>query len=505
MKIFNVRKHFATNSSSSHSILCLDKDVTHTISDDCNIGEYHWDYFTAASSHAKLMYLAGCVKSAYYNFLQHDVPDMHYEDRDKLSIEKTAFLFPEIKEEILSQELSVDHQSLLLIPENFHSTDLNAEYINDLKNYLLSPSIVIVGGNDNDDEKHHLSTSGLFRPSELEGAPKETGRYIARKGFIVSPDGAIDETKSFWSLFSRDSGSKYRLAFDDSIENIPKSASPELADVCLTDYCTFGCEFCYQDSTKEGKHASLENIEYIAKELSKAQVYEACAGGGEVTLHPDFARIVDIFHENDIVFNFTTKNLNFFKKEENRKILSKIGAFAFSAEGVDDVEKLKTMITLYPEIEEHASIQYVMGSSSLDDFKALLVSCAENNIKPTLLGYKTQGRGSSFTPFDYSSWLSVVKEVIKEHYLSISIDTQLAGQSQREMKKHGIPAYTFHTVEGAHSIYVDAVEKTIAPSSYIGKEQTLPMTDDWLQSYLTMSADAANQAKPAKKIKIKSI
>lgn len=511
MKLLNYRLNFATNSSSSHSVLALDLNASEDSrikADDCEIGSYGWEYFTAASQEAKMMYLCACVYAAYYNMDSSE--DSEYAVTHQRALKKTAVVFPEYKEQILnSGSLSVDHQSLLLIPQNYEQTDLNIEYIEELKKYFSNPKILIAGGNDNDDQDHYLLTSGIYKKAQIENLPKETSNYIARRGYVVLEDGSIDYNQSYWSLFSRDSGTKFRITFDESIHEVPKSSAPELADICLTSYCTFGCEYCYQDSDQKGSHAKLEDIEYIAKQLSQAQVFECACGGGEPTLHPDFAKIVDIFHKNKIKMNFTTKNLAFFKKEENRALLPKIGAFAFSVQSSADVLKLKTLIDLYPQIQSQASVQYVMGSSSIEDFEQFLITCADSSIRPTLLGYKTVGRGDSFTPHDYSQWLEVVKRVNDSRYLNLSIDTQLAAQSKKKMKSLGIPDYTFHTTEGTHSIYVDAVKKTISPSSYIGLEQTVAMDDNWLKEYLKMRVDAAAEVQKEngskRKIRIKNV
>ena len=57
MNISNIRLGFATNSSSTHSIIILPGQVDDMVWE----GEFGWQNFTLASSGAKMLYLAVCM------------------------------------------------------------------------------------------------------------------------------------------------------------------------------------------------------------------------------------------------------------------------------------------------------------------------------------------------------------------------------------------------------------------------------------------------------------
>ena len=123
-----------------------------------------------------------------------------------------------------------------------------------------------------------------------------------------------------------------------------------------------------------------------------------------------------------------------------------------------------------------------------------------------MLGYKENGRGNQFEMYDYKNWLRELKRLntalIKEGvYSQISVDTALAAQYKDELKDAGVDERTYHTNEGGFSLYIDAVKETMGPSSYIGFEQEVKFSDNWLEDYKTIFIEAPTE-KPRARIKI---
>lgn len=93
------------------------------------------------------------------------------------------------------------------------------------------------------------------------------------------------------------------------LENIKSKAIS--VDLKVTDYCDYGCNFCYQNSKITGKHADLNYVKRILDFLNENDVMEIVVGGGEPTKYP---YIFDVFLETvkrRLFFSLTTKNLNF--------------------------------------------------------------------------------------------------------------------------------------------------------------------------------------------------
>lgn len=83
------------------------------------------------------------------------------------------------------------------------------------------------------------------------------------------------------------------------------SPSPELVDVAITNRCSFGCTYCYQDSKPKLAHGRKDLVETMIKGFEHAP-YQIAIGGGEPTQHPDFPYILRKTRELGTVPNYTT-------------------------------------------------------------------------------------------------------------------------------------------------------------------------------------------------------
>ena len=280
--------------------------------------------------------------------------------------------------------------------------------------------------------------------------------------------------KNALTLFDNKNGTKIRLA----LGKYTKSRLPELVDIKITDYCAFGCTFCYQGSTVEGKHATYENLQLLIKRPAEAQVFEIAAGGGEPTDHPDFIRMLKDFHKAGIVPNFTTRSLGWVKRNWV-EIEPYIGAFAYSADTIQHLDSAATMFKDIPK--ERINIHYIMGLQDEDNFITFMKKAHELNFRVTLLGYKTTGRGKNIIPIKYDWWLDSVNILLSMGVCpTFSIDTPLAEQYANELP---VAKEMFHTREGFVSAYIDAVSMQMGASSFDEKEILVPFDDDWVNRY----------------------
>lgn len=258
IKFFNIRVGLACNSSSSHSILFLpskDKSIT----TDQNT-EFGWDFFTAADTESKNNYLYQLIQSAFQKLVPPSDQKNFYKK-----------FFPDM--DSISTNGYIDHQSVVILPSHLDGT-INTLFIEEFQKFLLQDNVVIAGGNDNTEETHSLTGT---EKANLDILPREgdSSDWLARK----------DLKHDFWTLFNRSSGSKIRFSFSDLTITPTKSSAPELVDIKITDFCPFGCTFCYQDSTLEGQHASMETMKDIVLKLKEAQVFEiACLAEGTMVL-----------------------------------------------------------------------------------------------------------------------------------------------------------------------------------------------------------------------------
>lgn len=505
--IGNVRLGHATNSSSSHSLIFMRR--RENVSDDLASYDdsYGWENFVLASRSAKAGYAAALIASTGVL----DKLAKLYGDEDKavrfvseltghdVKLEYRSWTDKDGKEHFYTDASpTIDHQSvptlafasgdrwnaddeLLKVIERNADKVTAADYeqlIAGLTELILDDDVVIAGGNDNDD----------YTP---EPTNPSTSEYYSMGSFTIR------KTPNGWLMFNRWSGAKLRLVDRDGDL---RPTAPELVDIKTTDYCPYGCSFCYQGSTEKGEHGSLENIQVIAERLAEAGVLEVAIGGGEPTLHPDFVETLKAFSSRGINANFTTRNLAWIRKEELRAEVRKHSqAFAYSVEDPANVAKLRALMTdnrFYME----ANLHYVMGSTDFDTFKAIVDAAYEHRFRLTLLGYKTTGRGDEFTPHDYSGWLDHLTSLdtpagklgLPGRLPDVSVDTTLVQQTYDQMVEK-LPAATFHREEGLFSAYVDAVSMTMAPSSYEPDRGHSPFDENWLATFREWPAHLSHE------------
>jgi hypothetical protein len=240
-------------------------------------------------------------------------------------------------------------------------------------------------------------------------------------------------------------------------------------DIKITDYCPYGCAFCYQGSTEKGKHADKNYLYQLASNLEELKVFEVAIGGGEPTLHPDFWEILRMFKWRNIVPNFTTANLAWLRDDGLVKaVLDCGGAFAYSVQRKAQVNDLAHAIGTSNFPTGKVNVQVVMGAVSEGDLESILIAADVHGFRVTLLGYKEYGRGKDFKPYVYDGWPLLISKL---HQMGpcphIGIDTALAAQYASSLGMLGIPKYMYEVKEGKFSMYVDAVTKQAAASSYV--------------------------------------
>jgi hypothetical protein len=473
IRIHNVRLGLAANSSSTHSLILLHPGhhVATTTHED-----FGWDFFTAADATSKENYLGLCVYSALYDVLDD-------EQRDRVIQE----LFPHLRFEQAYWKKDgkpvlhggVDHQSAWDLPMAWDGGTIDAAFIEDFRTFLANERIAILGGNDNTTEHHPL----LDAYPELS-VPLGTDRRTS-KDLVARKNGDM------WTLFNRYTGAKMRMHFleDGMPECAPtRTDVPELIDIKITDYCPFGCKYCYQSSTTAGRHASLESVQELAQWCGAMKVFEVAIGGGEPTLHPDFVRILEAFREQHVLPNFTTRNLAWMKGPDAQRISNAMGSLAFSVETGADVKRLCDAINgVNLDFERrHVSVQYVVGSGG--DLSGILDAAAEANFRVTLLGFKSVGFGAHYEK-DAENWVTPVQEFFAasiatklggstRRYVDLAIDTKIIQTDFEKLREElRVRPVLLSPYEGKFSMYIDAVDRKIGPSSYCEPHEYAPLTD----------------------------
>ena len=499
MKISNIRLGHANNSSSSHSIVIVpDKDLD-KIKDkllDISFG-YGWEQFTLASEEEKMKYLISQFYKNVYSELYRE-----YRKKYGKNVEWGTIgikVEPKVKhimnsifrlEEDELEIKDIDHQSNFDLPNRkpsnknlgYNNINIHMEFAKDLINYIKNnDNYIILGGNDNDGE-HPLSYTYECINDNLRYAIEpsyDKEKIVSRKG------------KDWYTIINRSNGTKIRLSFNNDAEELTKTETPELVDLKITDYCNYGCSYCYQNSTKKGKHADTQYIKNVIDSLDeKGEILELAIGGGEPTSHPDFWEIVKYANNKKINVGMSTRDTNWFvdlkyieDKEELYEKINSIKSFAFSVDTPNQAMLYGTFVRdAIEEIRENKGIyrfptkiyfQYVLGSNTLENFEEI-VKCLislnnesgfiRNEFNLTLLGWKNTGRGNSGPLYDNNEWMDIIK---KHNKLNVGIDTTALNmyydKIKEDIKEIDLLGYK---EEGKFSMYVDCVEGIMSPSSY---------------------------------------
>ena len=235
---------------------------------------------------------------------------------------------------------------------------------------------------------------------------------------------AVRFDKNAVMLFDLRNGTKMRF----SLGPYRKASKPELVDISVSDYCSAGCAFCYRGSTIQGKHATMEDMEFIIEELAPY-----------------------------------------------------VGGFAYSAETAAQVRVAKKVFTKGGVPDHKVNLHYVMGLGEREHFEEYLRAANEAGYRVTLLGYKTTGRGKEVIPHPYDWWIDSLNTLVTAGECpSVSIDTPLAEQYREELPVEG---YQFHTREGFVSMFIDAVSMEMGASSFDEKETLVPFNKNWRKKY----------------------
>jgi len=412
------------------------------VDQDTDGNRFGWENFVAASRESKLNYVGLLLHSALC----------------EITNDETAHEIVEAITGAKTRDGWIDHGSVYTLPLSWDRRGIDWKFYWQLQGYLLRKGIVILGGNDNDEEPHPLLLSGEHKRADIPLPKDSNSSLIARH----------DELHNYWTLYNAATGGKIRFSFDNQDMTVWKASTPELVDVKITGFCTHGCKYCYQGSGVDGLHAAKQDLYRLATALKELQVFEVAIGGGEPTLHPLFNQFVERLAYLGVTPNFSTRNLNWFHVPKNRELLDRIGGFALSVDTYQEVEELAVVLDMYGIDHGKASIQVVDKVLSKYELSWILRRANEHDIRVTLLGFKDISRGAGFNNSRNARWIDVITDARTrtDPLPRIGIDTALAQEYQAELNERDVPCWMYSVREGGFSMYVDAVGKQAGRSSY---------------------------------------
>ncbi len=462
-KISNIRFGFACNSSSSHSLISFRGNPDLSALDELNPekidgGSGYWrQRFYCQSREEKLQFLA--------TILANSLDIYGYSNNGNIWKTKSD-RYPEYLMRYYGSWVdgtrpasSIEHDSEIIIPCYFKYPFLNKEFFDELKSFLLDEKNVVISGPD-EDSKWMKAVELLLE--RQEGVHSDVNKMRENRFTVAKHD-----PLGYWVLFNRKNGTRLRVAFDDNAE-MRCASSPDLVDIKITDYCEHNCPFCYQGSSKDGRHAEYKFILKVIEALGELEVFEIAIGGGDPTKHPDFCEILYDCKNNNIVPNFTTRNYDWFLNNDNLKVFKETcGRVAFSADRISDLSRINA-ITTCCDIKDMVTVQVIDGKDDVLEIIKQNIGCLGKNLPITILGMKEGGRCTDNID-KYKNKHSVTFSEILDvagYGCDIIVDTKYIKDHKKEIEDAEICRVLYYPEEGVYSMYIDAVEKTMNKSSY---------------------------------------
>ena len=458
-------KHNA-NSSSSHSVLLSNGAVKRVDNEDLGADpktqEYGWSYFVLTTPQEKAAY---AIQSAFHQRTDHNIA---------------------LLQELLGVKYNpngyVDHQSTyeLIVPRVSEHDSVNHRKLFQVwKRYVIdNPNLVIVGGNDNDDGSY----SNYVQCSDVSELSNDIARMYDCYDIEIIEDGGAT------IIFSAYSGK--RIIIDWNKHGFPKLKMPALVDLKITDYCTYGCRFCYQGSTKNGNHVSIFDLCAIVDVLVASNVKELVVGGGEPTQHPDFREFLRYAKRKGLCVSFTTRSEEWIGSERDFWLDEITGNVAFSVTSLAEVKRIfcKFIASERASYMNRVQFQCIQGVTSTVSFMQILRYCFVHGLTLTMLGFKTTGRGANYDKRQHDDFVEAVSDFLNSRPFSTNVqdiipdndttftllcDTKFAQDNRELMQKLLKDKWNFNVrqqfifeEEGLVSCYIDPLKQVVMKSSY---------------------------------------
>jgi hypothetical protein len=254
----------------------------------------------------------------------------------------------------------------------------------------------------------------------------------------------------------------------------PRFDFPESIDIKITNYCDLGCLYCHESSDLRGKHGNLEKTWHKVKFLPAG--VELAIGGGNPLSHPDLKVFLQKCKEKGIICNLTVNQghllpgMSLLKELIEGDLVKGIGVSITSR----NWNKISELRRLTPNVVYHV-IAGVNPPEVIDDLISL------GPAKVLVLGYKQWGLGREFWNPDVEGCLSEWNMRIRGYFGKCVISFDNLAIEQLKIKRHFTEkkwGEIFMGEDFSHSMYIDAVEGVLAPTS------RSPERENWEQGII---------------------
>jgi len=269
-------------------------------------------------------------------------------------------------------------------------------------------------------------------------------------------------------------GTKIRTTMDDEFS----ADFPESVDMKITNHCKMGCAMCHEESTEDGEHADLSNLNDTFMGTLRPHT-EIAIGGGAATSHPQIDELLEYLKDKEILANMTlhekelTDNMDRIKEWINNDMIKGIGASLHS--------EFSEKICEFAEKNRNTVLHVITGHTSMET----IYRYGNKGLKLLILGYKDRGRGATH----HKEHENEIKEKINETERNINrlfkefkvVSFDNLALRQLNVKEHiseRIWNACYQGSDATHTMYIDLVKKEFAATSTSDERYELKDTID---------------------------
>ena len=483
MTLTRIRRGFATNSSSFHSILELEpgQDLPPVPPFDLDSLEGHWcdveeyENLLVSDRGSRIIYLhAIAAESAKIACRPRDEAEMY---RLYLQLASAIPGEPLGHEEMSNIYLGLDYA----VPRRIHTRDMDVGFFSHIVRFVMSENVVVFCSRQTSDSWVDLyeNLKGEFREILCELGDQTVSRQVS---------------ENEWTLFDTESGEKLSVRFDDAgrqtVTPIERRAL-EMVDVSISNACSRQCPFCYRASTPGGPLADIGDLKKLVDGLKEADAMELVIGGGEPTEHPDFYMFLKDTDFGDLCPSFTTRNFDFIRDlalingvtedEVLQTIRKKVKAIGLSVRTVRDIwVAYGKLYDLFENAEGYAP-QMVLHMIPEPGWQELVQLATPFHKRVLLLGMKFTGRNTDADRQVYQKEIrrliagKLIGSVVHSGVATLGVDTKFIAdvKSVNPDWLKWFRKQSWSDVEGERGAFIDLVGGTMSSCSFGGETVAL--------------------------------
>lgn len=268
-----------------------------------------------------------------------------------------------------------------------------------------------------------------------------------------------------------DNGTKIR-EFDGAY--LPEH--PESCDVKITSKCDVNCRFCHEKSSINGKHADLNKLLEVLKDIPAG--VECAIGGGNAQQHPDVIPFLRELKSRGLIANMTINQKHLNVDKDIISLMLKEELIKGLGISYSDPKYLPDLLP-FLKISSNIVFHTIMGINSVDvigellsyiDLKKHLIKDDEGLCKILVLGYKEYGFGQNHYSLNQKivdenklKWYRYLPSYFTRDNLVLSFDN-LSIQQLNLKRFFTDEAWDkfYMGNEGSATMYIDAVNQEYA-------------------------------------------